>query len=139
MESEKTSAFISYLDQRTTSVQEDTLRLIADYRRDEANFEKIRANIFQIVKTMLQASARISQEESERIGFLEAKLALFQETWEKYWNWYLYSSFGNLVIQKTEKSRGEEGDFTIQNCYFSQVIDNENGGQDYSDSKWKGE
>ena len=65
MESEKTSAFISYLDQRTTSVQEDTLRLIADDRRDEANFEKIRANIFQIVKTMLQASARISQEESE--------------------------------------------------------------------------
>ncbi len=84
MESEKTSAFISYLDQRTTSVQEDTLRLIADDRRDEANFEKIRANIFQIVKTMLQASARISQEESERIGFLEAKLALFQETWEGY-------------------------------------------------------
>ena len=59
MESEKTSAFISYLDQRNTSVQEDTLRLIADDRRDEANFEKIRANIFQIVKTMLQASARI--------------------------------------------------------------------------------
>ncbi|MCI9232457.1 MAG: hypothetical protein HFH97_06085 [Lachnospiraceae bacterium] len=84
MESEKTSAFISYLDQRTTSVQEDTLRLIADDRRDEANFEKIRANIFQIVKTMLQASARISQEESERVGFLEAKLALFQETWEGY-------------------------------------------------------
>lgn len=84
MESEKTSAFISYLDQRTTSVQEDTLRLIADNRRDEANFEKIRANIFQIVKTMLQASARISQEESERVGFLEAKLALFQETWEGY-------------------------------------------------------
>ena len=84
MESEKTSAFISYLDQRTTSVQEDTLRLIADDRREEANFEKIRANIFQIVKTMLQASARISQEESERVGFLEAKLALFQETWEGY-------------------------------------------------------
>ena len=84
MESEKTSAFISYLDQRTTSVQGDTLRLIADDRRDEANFEKIRANIFQIVKTMLQASARISQEESERVGFLEAKLALFQETWEGY-------------------------------------------------------
>ena len=84
MESERIETFINYLDQRTSSIQEDVLRLIADDRRDEANFEKIRANIFQIVKTMLQASARISQEESERIGFLEAKLALFQETWEGY-------------------------------------------------------
>lgn len=84
MESEKTTAFINYLDQRTASVQEDILHLIADDRRDEANFEKIRANIFQIVKTMLQASARISQEESKRISFLESKLALFQETWEGY-------------------------------------------------------
>lgn len=84
MESEKTTAFISYLDQRTASVQEDIHRLMADDRRDEANFEKIRANIFQIVKSMLQASARISQEEGERIGFLETKLALFQETWEGY-------------------------------------------------------
>lgn len=84
MESERIEAFMNYLDQRTASVQKDTLRLIADDRRDEANFEKIRANIFQIVKSMLQASARMSQEESERVRFLESKLALFQETWEGY-------------------------------------------------------
>lgn len=84
MESERITAFIDYLDQRTFSIQEETFRLTADNRRDEANFEKIRANIFQIVKTMLQASARISQEESQRVRFLESKLALFQETWEGY-------------------------------------------------------
>ena len=84
MESERIETFINYLDQRISSIQEDTLRLIADDRRDEANFEKIRANIFQIVKTMLQASARISQEESERVSFLESNIALFQETWEGY-------------------------------------------------------
>lgn len=83
MESEKIETFINYLDQRTSLVQEDILRLIADDRKDEANFEKIRANIFQIVKTVLQASARLSQEESQRVRFLESKLALFQETWEK--------------------------------------------------------
>ncbi len=33
---------------------------------------------------MSQASERVSQEESERVGFLEAKLALFRETWEDY-------------------------------------------------------
>lgn len=84
MESEKIQTFINYLDQRTSSVQEDTLRLIADNRRDEANFEKIRTNIFQIVKTIFQASVRVSQEESERVGFLDTKLTLFQETWESY-------------------------------------------------------
>ena len=84
MESERIETFINYLDQRISSIQEDTLRLIADDRRDEANFEKIRATIFQIVKTMLQASARISQEESERVSFLESNIALFQETWEGY-------------------------------------------------------
>lgn len=82
MESEKIQTFINYLDQRTSSVQEDTLRLIADNRRDEANFEKIRTNIFQIVKTIFQASERMSQEESERVRFLSSRLALFQETWE---------------------------------------------------------
>lgn len=84
MESEKIQTFINYLDQRTSSVQEDTLRLIADNRRDEANFEKIRTNIFQIVKTIFQASVRVSQEESERVRFLDTKLTLFQETWESY-------------------------------------------------------
>lgn len=84
MESEKIQTFINYLDQRTSSVQEDTLRLIADNRRDEANFEKIRTNIFQIVKTIFQTSVRVSQEESERVRFLDTKLTLFQETWESH-------------------------------------------------------
>lgn len=82
MENEKIETFINYLDERTSSVQENILRLIADNRRDEANFEKIRANIFQMVKTVFQASARVSQEESQRVRFLESKLTLFQETWE---------------------------------------------------------
>ena len=84
MGSEKIETFINYLDKRTSSVQENILRLISDNRRDEANFEKIRANIFQMVGTIFLASARISQEESERVRFLSSKLTLFQETWESY-------------------------------------------------------
>ena len=41
MDSEKNQEFISYLDSRTSSVQEDIRRLIADNRKDEADFEKI--------------------------------------------------------------------------------------------------
>ena len=63
-------------------MQEDIRRLIADNRKDEADFEKIRANIFQIIKTISQTSTKVSQEESERTAFLNGKLTLFQETWE---------------------------------------------------------
>ena len=82
MDSEKNQEFISYLDSRTSSVQEDIRRLIADNPKDEADFEKIRANIFQIIKTISQTSTKVSQEESERTAFLNGKLTLFQETWE---------------------------------------------------------
>ena len=72
MDSEKNQEFISYLDSRTSSVQEDIRRLIADNRKDEADFEKIRANIFQIIKTISQTSTKVSQAASERTAFLKA-------------------------------------------------------------------
>lgn len=88
MESKKIEEFTNYLDQRTSSIQENALRLMADNRRDEADFEKIRANIFQIVKQVAKAifknSAQASQEESQRVSCLESRLILFQETWESF-------------------------------------------------------
>lgn len=82
MGSEKSERFIHYLDDRTLAAQDDTLRLIADSRKDEADFQKIRANIFQVIKTIFQASARVSEEETERIRFVSSRLALFEETWK---------------------------------------------------------
>ena len=82
MENEKSEQFISYLDTRTSAVQEDVLRLMADHRKDEADFEKIRANIFQVIKTVFQASSRISEEENERIKFLGSRLSFFEDTWK---------------------------------------------------------
>ena len=84
MEKEKSATFIDYLDQRTAAVQEDVLRLIADSRKDEADFEKIRGNIYQMVKTVFQSYTRVPREESECASFLGARLALSQETWEGY-------------------------------------------------------
>lgn len=79
MSTENQEKFISYLDQRTEAVQADTARLIEDHRSDEANFEKIRANIFQIIKTLFMAKQKLP--ESEKETFMQSRLALFKETW----------------------------------------------------------
>ena len=82
MNIEKKESFVRYLDERTSAVQADIARLIEDNRRDEADFEKIRANIFPIMKQMVQASERIYKEESEQVQFLDARITMFEETWK---------------------------------------------------------
>ena len=83
MNIEKKESFIGYLDERTSTVQADIVRLNEDHRRDEADFEKIRGNIFQVIKTMVQASERISDNEDEQIQFVDSKLTMFTETWKE--------------------------------------------------------
>ena len=83
MNIEKKENFIGYIDERTSAVQADIVRLIEDDRRDEADFEKIRGNIFQIIKTIVKASERISENEDEQIQFVDSRLTLFTETWKE--------------------------------------------------------
>lgn len=83
MNIEKKERFIGYLDERTSAVQADIVRLIEDDRRDEADFEKIRGNIFQIIKTIVQASGRISENEEEQIQFVDSRLTAFAEDWKE--------------------------------------------------------
>lgn len=81
MNIEKKESFIRYFDRRTSEVNDRSMRLIEDNRRDEGDFEKIRANIFQIIKTIVQTSERISGEENAQIQFVDSKLTSFEETW----------------------------------------------------------
>lgn len=79
----KKESFITYLDERTRAVQENITRLTKDQRKDEADFEKIRANIFQMFKTIFLASARISPAEEEQIRFFDNKMTSIAETWKE--------------------------------------------------------
>ena len=82
MRNRKYDAFVQYLDTRTTAVQESINRLIADNRRDESDFEKIKANIYQMVKTIFQASQKTSNEESEQVSFFDSRLTMIENTWK---------------------------------------------------------
>ena len=79
----KESAFIQYLDTRTSAVQENINRLIADDRRDEGDFEKIRANIYQIAKTLFQASRQTAKGEKEQCELFLSRLTTIGNTWKE--------------------------------------------------------
>ncbi len=73
--------FINYLQQRAAAIQADTVRLMDDHRADEANFEKIRANIFQIIKTILTTTVVRREPEKRQEELLVSRLNLFHDTW----------------------------------------------------------
>lgn len=83
MNPKKREKFTKYLDQRISEVNSHILQLTEDNRKDEADFEKIRSNIFQVLKTIFLASARISQQETEQMKYLERNLTGMTETWQK--------------------------------------------------------
>lgn len=81
MNMKKKESFIRYLDGRTSEIKDSIIRLMEDNRRDEADFEKIRANIFQIIRTIVQSSQRITENEDKQVQFVDSRLGEFEETW----------------------------------------------------------
>lgn len=81
MNTSNAEAFTRFLDQRTDDVQKKIVHLNQDHRSDEANFEKIRANIFQVIKTVFLAYQKTPRTEPELQALMDAKLTMFQETW----------------------------------------------------------
>lgn len=81
MENKLKEDFVKFLDEQTSAVYKDINRLTEDNRKDEANFEKIRANIYQVLKTIFLASMRISGEEWEQVGYFGGRLDVMEETW----------------------------------------------------------
>lgn len=56
---EKQQIFQSYLDEHITACIQRSEQLAGDDRRDEGNFEKIRANVYEIFKTILSVAERV--------------------------------------------------------------------------------
>lgn len=56
---EKWTAFVAYMDEQIALCAQRADALRADARADEANFEKIRSNIYDVFRTV----ARVAQEQ----------------------------------------------------------------------------
>jgi len=80
----KTDALLQYFDEKIAACKEKEALCLSDSREDEAKFEKIRANIYDIFRTMVNASVKISNGSEEKArAFYFGKLEQIPENWKK--------------------------------------------------------
>lgn len=79
----KNTEFLKYLDISIKTSQDMTQELIKDSRKDEADHEKVKTNVYQIFKTVFQVITRQKALELDNIKklFLE-KLETIPANWK---------------------------------------------------------
>ena len=70
---ERKQKFESYFDEHITACKQRSKLLAEDDRMDEGNFEKIRANVYEIFKTILSVAERVCENDdlAKRRFFLQ--------------------------------------------------------------------
>jgi hypothetical protein len=103
-------AMFSYFDEEIVACERKKDTLLKDDRADEATFEKIRANVYDIFKAMLRVGVKKSgaQEEAVRSFFLE-KTEQIPASWlESYHKAEQYGDIEKMQIEtiKLETVKG---------------------------------
>ena len=74
----------TYFDERIAACEAAAAALNADNRADEAVFEKIRLNVFNIFRTVYNAGEQVSGGDgSKQLDFLRSRLEAIPGSWEK--------------------------------------------------------
>ena len=70
---EQQRKFEAYLDEQIAACKQRSKLLAEDDRTDEGNFEKVRANVYEIFKTILSVAERVcgSDDSAKRAFFLQ--------------------------------------------------------------------
>lgn len=101
---------VSYFDERILDCQKRKSLLEADERNDEADFEKIRENIYQIFKTIFSVSLQAGGSDSNAVRkqFLE-KLDQIPESWrESLRKAQEHGDTAKIVIEQLKLTTAEE-------------------------------
>lgn len=78
----KVSKFNSYFDRQISLCEQCNERLLADDRTDEAVFEKIKANIYDIFRTILSAAVETGKGDAEAVKrFFTLKIRQIPSSW----------------------------------------------------------
>lgn len=81
--SERQQKFECWLEEQIAACKQRGRRLQADDRTDEANFEKIRANVYDIFKTVLSVAGRVcGEDERARKAFFSQRAEQIPASWE---------------------------------------------------------
>ena len=79
---EQYQKFESYLDEKIAACKQRSKQLTADDRTDEGNFEKIRANVYEIFKTIFSATEKAcGKDESAMKRFFLQKAEQIPSSW----------------------------------------------------------
>lgn len=70
--------FITYLNSRIEEGKAETAALLADGRRDDANFAKVRTNIYDVCRTVNQV---LMNRPGAGTGAVKAQLERFRTEW----------------------------------------------------------
>lgn len=70
-----------YFEEKIGECNEQKKALLSDDRRDEANFWQIRANIYDIFRTILSVAERAKKSKDEIQAFMAGKLSEMMDTW----------------------------------------------------------
>lgn len=71
----------AWLNAQMTSCGAKRDELTRDGRGDEANFEKIRANVFEIFLTVLDVAGKTCPDEAAKTAFFQSRLAQIPKSW----------------------------------------------------------
>lgn len=79
---EQQQKFECYLDEQIAACKQRSKRFAADDRMDEGNFEKIRANVYEIFKTILFAAEKVcGKDDLAKKRFFLQKVEQIPTSW----------------------------------------------------------
>lgn len=79
---QRSSKLNSYFDKKILSCEQRNKKLLADDRADEADFEKIRANVYDIFRTIFSVAVEKSQGDAEAVKrFFLSKIEQIPSNW----------------------------------------------------------
>ena len=81
MNDNKLDEMIRYFDENLAGCKARERRLRAEQRQDEAVFEKIRGNVFDVFKTILTVARRKEQDEDSIRRFFRQRLEQIPQGW----------------------------------------------------------
>lgn len=83
MNDQRIKTLSSFLEERVALCHQRQEALHSDGREDEAVFEKIRSNIYDIFRTVLSAGVKACGEDTQALGtFFHQRLLQIPQSWE---------------------------------------------------------
>lgn len=84
MDKQKQKSFVSFLEEKMAACKQQEEKLLADGRKDEANFEKIRGNIYEVFRTVFGVAVQAGGEKTGSIEqFFRDRIETIPASWRQ--------------------------------------------------------